>query len=60
MPASSGHREDLATYVHYAGAIYGTAPTEPWAAWDWHATRGWFAQALWQALDSYFGDDRVP
>ncbi|CAA9545425.1 MAG: hypothetical protein AVDCRST_MAG88-362, partial [uncultured Thermomicrobiales bacterium] len=24
------------------------------------ATRAWFAFAQWQALDSYFGVDRVP
>jgi hypothetical protein len=60
IPADSGHRQDLATYVHYAGAPPGTTPTADWPAWDTPASRGWFAQALWQALDSYYNVDRVP
>jgi hypothetical protein len=28
--------------------------------WDRAATRGWFAAALWQALDRYWSVDRVP
>jgi hypothetical protein len=56
----SGHRIDLATYVHYAGAAPGTDPAQPWATWSEPSTRGWFAQALWQALDGYFKVDRLP
>ncbi len=26
-----------------------------WGEYSTEATRGWFARALWQALDSYFG-----
>lgn len=48
--ASSGHREDLATFVHYAGVIPGTTANADWAAWDQPATRSWFAILLWQAL----------
>ena len=29
-------------------------------AWDGSATRAWFARALWQTLDSYFGNHQVP
>ncbi|CAA9584952.1 MAG: hypothetical protein AVDCRST_MAG88-3805, partial [uncultured Thermomicrobiales bacterium] len=54
-------RQDLATYVHYAGPVRGTATaTQHWAGWDQPASRAWFAFAQWQALDSYFGVDRVP
>ncbi len=37
----------------------GTAETILAAAWDRPATRGWFSAALWQALDSYWGVDRM-
>jgi hypothetical protein len=51
VPASSGHRADLATYVHYAGPVPGTAaPTQPWGTWEQPSTRAWFAQALWLAI----------
>ena len=60
VPASSGHREDIATYSAYAGAIRGTtAPGQPWEGWDQAATRGWFAFVQWQALDSYWRVDGV-
>jgi VCBS repeat-containing protein len=60
VPATSGHRQDLATYVHYAGAIPGTTPAAAWAEWDRPSTRAWFAGALWQALNAHFGQDLVP
>jgi hypothetical protein len=61
VPAGSGHREDLATFVSYVGGIPGaTATGEPWAGWDEPSTRAWHAQVLWQALDSYWGADRTP
>lgn len=51
IPANSGHRQDIVTYVFYAGPLPGTsAVTDPWSAWDQPSTRAWFAQALWQAL----------
>ncbi|HEY8602683.1 MAG TPA: choice-of-anchor Q domain-containing protein [Thermomicrobiales bacterium] len=57
----SGHRVDLATYVHYAGPVRGTASsTVDFAGWDQPSSRAYFAFALWQALDSYFSVDRVP
>jgi spore coat protein A len=61
VPSSSGHREDLATFVHYAGAVRGTAaPTDGFDGWAQAASRAWFSFSLWQALDSFFGADRVP
>jgi uncharacterized repeat protein (TIGR02543 family) len=60
VPLDSGHRQDLATYVHYAGALPATAPGQPWAGWDQPSTRVWFAMALWQALNSYFGASMLP
>jgi hypothetical protein len=55
----SGHRGDVLTYYKHAGAIPGTDPTASWGGWDTPATRAWFALAEWQALDSYWGVDRV-
>jgi PKD repeat protein len=55
VPASAGHRVDLATFAHYAGALPDVPTDQPFAAWNQPATRGWFARALWQALDSYWG-----
>ena len=60
IPGSSGHREDLATFVHYAGAPPGTTLAGSWATWDTASSRAWFATALWQALDSYYNVDRTP
>lgn len=55
LPASSGHRSDLATYVHYAALPPDTSAGANWDTWDRPASRAWFARALWQALNSYFG-----
>ena len=60
VPGSSGHRQDIATFVHYAGAVPDYPTTGPFGMWDQPAPRGWFSRALWQALNSYFGVDRVP
>ncbi|HEY8598206.1 MAG TPA: choice-of-anchor D domain-containing protein [Thermomicrobiales bacterium] len=60
VPASSGHRQDLATFVHYVGAVPDYPTSGPFEMWNQSAARGWFARALWQALHSYFGVDRVP
>jgi hypothetical protein len=60
VPRDSGHRLDVLTYYHNAGTIPGAAPDQPWMTWTEPATRGWFALALWPALDSYFAVDRVP
>jgi hypothetical protein len=47
---------EIATFHHYTSAQGGipAAPTTT-AGWNAQATRGWFARALWRALDSYFG-----
>jgi hypothetical protein len=56
VPTSSGHRLDLVTFVHNAGAV----PDRPingaaaWGDWDTPASRGWSARVLWQALDAKF------
>jgi len=60
ISGSSGHREDLATFVHYAGAPPGTTLAGSWATWDTASSRAWFATALWQALDNYYNVDRTP
>jgi hypothetical protein len=60
VPASTGHRLDLVTYHRNAGAVPGTVAAQPWADWASPSTRGWFAEALWQALDRYYNVDRVP
>jgi len=50
VPASSGHRSDLATYRNYAGGIYGTPDDASFPAWDMPATRAWVAEVLYRAL----------
>jgi len=60
VPLSSGHRLDLVTFVKYAGAIPDRPTGAAWADWGTPASRGWTAQVLWQALDSYFKTNRVP
>ena len=61
IPVDSGHRQDIATYVHYAGALPGTDTTSTaWIAWDQPSTRAWFAEAEWRALDTYFRFQPVP
>ena len=61
IPADSGHRQDIATYVHYVGALPGTTNTgAAWTVWDQPSTRGWFAEAEWRALDSHFNLTTVP
>jgi hypothetical protein len=61
IPAESGHRQDVSTYVYYVGALPGTASTTAnWADWDQPNTRGWFAEAKWSTLNSYFGLDQTP
>src|SRR3712207_6244082 len=56
---ASGHRWDLLTYHQHAGAVPGADPAAAWGGWAAPSTRGWFAQALWQALDSHFAVDRT-
>jgi hypothetical protein len=50
----AGHDRDLRTFLYYVGA---TPDLPPGEGWNDGATRGWFALALWSALDSYWGID---
>ena len=62
VPASSGHRLDLLTFVQNAGAV-ADRPTNgaaTWGDWDTPASRGWFARVLWQALNATFGVNSGP
>jgi alpha-tubulin suppressor-like RCC1 family protein len=53
LPASSGHRADMATYMHYVeGTLPGTSNASQWANWAQPASRGWFSEALWNALET--------
>jgi hypothetical protein len=51
VPASSGHRADIVTYVAYAGTLPGL-PSTPQGFYGYAApaTRAWFAMTLWQAI----------
>lgn len=61
VPASSGHRADIATYVHYVGLLPGTSSTTAqWTTWSQPALRSWFAEAEWRALNDYFGTSPTP
>jgi hypothetical protein len=53
VPASTGHRLDLGTYVQNAGSLPDFGANGTWASWNEPATRGWFARVLWQALDDF-------
>jgi subtilisin family serine protease len=48
---------EVKTYHYYTGGIP-AAPTTA-NAWNGVAQRGWFALALWTALDSYWGTDAL-
>jgi glucose/arabinose dehydrogenase len=51
VPASTNQRLDLVTYVQNAGPLPDYPSDTAWAGWNDPATRGWFARALWQALE---------
>lgn len=64
------HHSDIRTYTFYVGSVTGPwfswelAPTITWetnqtASWQDPVNRGWFAYALWAAVDSYWGTDQV-
>ncbi|HEY8601515.1 MAG TPA: S-layer homology domain-containing protein [Thermomicrobiales bacterium] len=61
VPGDSGHRVDIATYLHYVGgALPGAdSPAQPWDGYASPAPRGWFAEVLWRALDAQFGLNRT-
>ncbi len=54
VPASSGHRLDLITFVRNAGAIPDHPVNQNWDDWNTAASRGWYAAVLDQALRSRF------
>jgi hypothetical protein len=54
VPGTSPHRLDLVTYVRYAGALPGFPNGASQASLQQPATRGWYAAALFQALESRF------
>jgi len=61
VPVASGHRTDLVTYFHYVGALPGLAPGATWPGsdgWEGPATRAWFAELLWRALDLIGREER--
>jgi len=60
VPASSGHRVDLATYVHYVGGLPDVGSGASFPGWDQPSTRGWFARALWAALQTQFARSTLP
>jgi hypothetical protein len=50
----------VATFVAYtqgAGGVPDFPANGGFAAWNQPATRGWFARALWTALNSYWSVD---
>jgi hypothetical protein len=57
----TGHEQDVATYIFNTqgvGGVPGYPTSGGFGAWNQPATRGWFAQALWAALNSYVGSDQ--
>ncbi len=48
---AASDRLDLVTYVRNAGAVPDRPLGAGWDDWNTPASRGWFARALWQALD---------
>jgi hypothetical protein len=54
IPVDSGHRLDFVTYTNNVGPVPGTSSkTQNFDAWNQPATRAWFAQALWLALQGH-------
>jgi hypothetical protein len=60
IPASSGHRLDLVTYVRNAGPVPGQSASGDFAGYERIATRAFFAEALWQAYSAHFGTNHIP
>jgi CSLREA domain-containing protein len=66
VPADSGHRLDLITYVNNTQAT-GGIPDRPadqdWTDWNTPASRGWFVEVLWRAYKAYWSTnhfDQLP
>lgn len=61
VPTSSGHRNDIATYVFYAGTVPGTGSTgQSWSDWNAFASRQWFSEAEWKGLNDFFTSGYTP
>jgi CSLREA domain-containing protein len=65
VPAGSGHRLDLVTYVTNAGLVPGTAAktdpyNDPATGYAANASRAFVAQTLWQAYSYYYSINRIP
>ena len=54
ISATSAHRLDLVTFVQHAGTLPTFPNSASQASWQQPATRGWYAAALLQALNSRF------
>ncbi|MFN8512157.1 MAG: S-layer homology domain-containing protein [Thermomicrobiales bacterium] len=48
------HDTDVRTFIYYTGGVPALLPGK---GWNDGATRGWFAESLWAALNSYWGTD---
>lgn len=51
VQVAASDRLDLVTYVRNAGSVPDRPLGAGWDDWNTPASRGWFARALWQALD---------
>jgi hypothetical protein len=61
VPFSSGHREDIATYLFYVKTLPDFPNTSgDFTNWDQPSTRAWFARTLWAALQSHFNVETIP
>ncbi len=60
VPTGSGHRSDLATYARYVGGLPDVGAGASFPGWDQSSTRGWFARALWAALQTQFARSTLP
>ena len=58
VPAA--HDLDVRTFFFYTQGLGGVPTLPPGKGWNGEATRGWFAMALWTAIDSYWSTLRTP
>jgi hypothetical protein len=69
VPASTGARLDLLTYLHYVQPYTDAnglpllptlSGTNQFPGHDQPATRGYIAQVIWQAYAAYWGTNHLP
>ena len=53
----TAHLIDVQTYHFYTQGVFGGVP-DGFSDWNSASTRGWFARALWAAVNSYFSVDQ--